>query len=191
MAQESSAPRARALFRGWGSQVRKIVCAGLAAFALPALTGCGSGPEAPAPEDETTAIIANPDMPEGISVSGARLALPAVSGNPAAVYFTVVNASATDMAVVSASVEGAGTTVLHKSTMEGGTATMAQVDDVPVPAGEEAAFAPGGLHVMAMELGSGLEKGREVEVTITFANGDKASFPAAIVGPGDAGEPAR
>ena len=46
-------------------------------------TACGEAPE------QTEA--AAPEAPEGIAVTNARLMLPAVSGNPGAVYFDVAN----------------------------------------------------------------------------------------------------
>ena len=88
------------------------------------------------------------------------------------------------MEIAAVSVAGAGMAMLHETTTQDGQARMASLRTVPVPAGGEAEFAPGGLHVMVMDLGEDLDAGGETEVTVTFANGDKASFPAAIVGPG-------
>lgn len=158
----------------------------LAAFTLGAMAlgpaACSSEPEQPVQEE----LTADPAAPEGISVEEGRLTLPAVSGNPGAVYFTLGNSGDADMAIRSVSVEGAGMAMMHETMEESGMARMQDVAQVPVPAGETVSFEPGGLHVMAMDLDEALEIGEVTEVTLTFASGDKISFPAAIRAPGDA-----
>lgn len=168
--------------------IRRTFCAALLlAFAALGPIACSSEPEDTAPAEAGVEPAAtDPDAPEGISVSGGRMTLPAVAGNPGAVYFTVSNTGDTDLAIRSVSVVGAEMAMLHQTRTASGRAGMEGVDEVPVQAGEEVAFAPGGLHVMAMNLDDGLQQGGETEVTLTFANGDKVSFPAEIVGPGAA-----
>ena len=62
-----------------------------------------------APEQAETA----PDAPEGIAVTNGRLMLPAVAGNPGAVYFDIANSSDRDRMIRAASVEGAGSSQMH------------------------------------------------------------------------------
>lgn len=157
------------------------VPAGLAALALAA---CGGGQEAPQAEDVTAASWSDPDAPEGISVGDGRLTLPAVGGNPGAVYFIIRNQSDAEQTIASASVTGAGMAMLHETVTQSGQARMRGAGEVPVPAGGTVAFTPGGLHVMAMDIGGMLEEGAETEVTLTFTSGDKVSFPVTILGPG-------
>ena len=148
------------------------VCAGLA-FAI---AGCNSEPEPePTPTQE-----ANPDMPNGISVADARLVLPAVKGNPGAVYFTMTNVGGKDYEIAGIDVLGAGSGMLHKSDSRG----MEMIETVPLPGGSATPFKPGGYHGMIMDLPEDLAAGGETEVTVTFDNGDKASFPAAVEAPG-------
>ncbi len=52
--------------------------------------------------------------------------------------------------------------------------------------GDTVKFAPGGKHVMAMELDDTLAAGETTEVTLTFLGGDKLTFPATILAAGDA-----
>ena len=137
------------------------------------LAGCSKAP-APAP---TETAWSDPAAPSGITVSDGKLALPAVAGNPAAVYFTIRNAGDTDYTIRSAWVSGADSATLHQTTREDGRATMSEVAEVALPAGKAVEFAPGGLHVMAMNVGEALEVGGDTEVTLTFATGDKVSFP--------------
>ena len=161
----------------------------VAAGAL-ALTGCGDGAQqVPATGEETgetAASWSDPDAPEGISVGDGRLFLPAVAGNPGAVYFTIRNAGDAPLSIASAAITGAGKAMLHETVSEDGRARMRNVDTIDVPAGGEVRMAPGGLHVMAMDLSEALEEGAETEVTLTFSSGDKVSFPSTIMASGGA-----
>ena len=149
----------------------------LAGSAL-ALAGCG-GSEAEAP------VAANPDAPAGIAVTDGRMNLPAVEGNPGAVYFTVENSSDRDQTVRAVSVAGAESTVMHQTAEWSGQMDMQEVFQLSIPAGETLVLEPGGLHVMAMGVSPDLAAGGETEVTLTFVGGDKASFPARVMAAGE------
>ena len=143
-----------------------------------ALAGCES--------KQGPAAGERPDAPEGISITDARLVLPAVKGNPGAVYFTVHNDSTGDEMIAGAAVKGARSAMIHQSTVANGMSEMHEMPHAVVPAKGVLAFAPGGLHVMAMDLDATLAKGGTTAVTLSFDNGDKAVFPAEILAAGDA-----
>jgi len=143
-----------------------------------ALAAC-DGQKAPAAGEAAKA-------PEGISVSGGRLVLPAVKGNPGAVYFTLHNDSASAATIQGAEVKGAQSAMIHQTTTANGMSGMQMMPTLAVPAKGELAFQPGGLHVMAMDLADTLAKGGTTDVTLTFDNGDKAVFPVEILAAGDA-----
>ena len=158
----------------------KSILASVAALGLVMATAaCGGEAEEPAADAE-------PDAPAGITVSDGWMALPAVSGNPAAVYFTVSNSSDTNRMIRSAYVEGAGSAMLHQMSEWNLLPSMDEVMQLDVPAGGNLAFEPESYHVMAMDLADTLEVGGETEVTLTFVGGDKVSFPVEIRAPGDA-----
>ena len=144
-----------------------------AALALAAATllpaACGE-----APEQADTA----PDAPEGVSVKNARLMLPAVKGNPGAVYFDLENASERNRVVRAVSVAGAGSAMMH-------TGDMQEMSQVVTPPNSTVKFAPGEQHVMAMNLPDTMVAGGQAEVTVTFVGGDKVSFPAEVRAAGD------
>lgn len=143
------------------------------------LVACNSEPEAP--------VEAAPDAPQGISVTGGRLNLPAVAGNPAAVYFTITNDGSEAQMLRAAAVQGAGSAMFHQTAEWNHQVDMQEVSQVNIPAGGSVVFEPGGMHVMAMELDPSIAVGSEVEVTLTFVRGDKVSFPARVLAPGDDG----
>ena len=141
------------------------------------LAACGGD----APEEATTAA---PEAPAGIAVSDGWMALPAVAGNPGAVYFTIKNDSDKQATIRSAYVQGAESAMMHETAEWSGQVDMQELISQPVMAGESVTFEPGGKHVMAMNLDGALAEGGETEVTLTFAGGDKVSFPVAIYAAG-------
>jgi copper(I)-binding protein len=143
-----------------------------------ALAACDSQPQ-------QAAARPNSQAPEGVSITDARLVLPAVKGNPGAVYFTVHNDSSNPETISGAAVKGAKSAMIHRSAMAYGVASMDMVPQVTVPASGTLAFEPGGLHVMAMELDDSLAKGGTAEVSLTFGS-NRADFPAEILAAGDA-----
>lgn len=148
------------------------------ALVMLALAGCESRQE--------PAAAATAGARTGLWVSDGRLVLPPVKGNPGAVYFTVHNGSAQDEFITGAEVKGAASAMIHQTSMANGMAGMRMMSQAKVPAHGDLVFAPGGLHVMAMDLGGSLAKGGTTQVTLTFGSGARAEFPADILAAGDA-----
>ncbi|MGB7409063.1 MAG: copper chaperone PCu(A)C [Pontixanthobacter sp.] len=149
-----------------------------ATLALPALilTACGQ---------ETEQVEQAPEGAPGLSVTNARMVLPAVSGNPAAVYFNVSYEGEEDVLLSAVAVEGAKDTMLHQYGEKDLTVQMIPLDPVPLTDGSNIAFEPGGKHVMAMGLSDELAAGGNTQVTIILDNGDKTSVVADIRSAGD------
>lgn len=148
------------------------------ALALATLAGCHQR----AAENAGTQAGASaaPDAKPGAALSDARLVLPAVNGNPAAAYFTVANAGKKVISIAAVAVQGAGKADMHQ-TMGG---TMSPVDQADVQPNSSLKFEPGGFHVMVFDLDPKLAAGGTTELTVTFADGDKASAPMKIEAPG-------
>ncbi|RKF23482.1 copper chaperone PCu(A)C [Altericroceibacterium spongiae] len=134
---------------------------------------------------ETPVENADPDAPAGISVENARLILPPVSGNPAAAYFDITNNGEKTMVIRAVSVAGAESAAMHQVSSWEGKESMDDIFQLNVPIGETVKFTPGERHVMVMGLADNAKAGDEIEVTLTFAGGDKISFPAEIHAAGD------
>ena len=150
--------------RVWSAVALAIIVVGPA--------GCSEAPEQAA---ESAA-------PEGISVTNARLMLPAVKGNPGAVYFDIANTGSESRVIRAASVAGAQSTMLH-ATAEGGE--MQEAAQIMVPAGGSAKLEPGNDHLMAMGLADTVVAGGKADVTITFVGGIKTTFAADVHAAGD------
>ena len=170
----------------------RIIGLGLASGLLWGLGACGEAPKAP---PESDAIEAAPEAPPGISLSDARVQLPAVSGRPGVAYFTVSQSSGPPRTIAAVSVEMAGRTEMHETLkldggkmdgakMDGakmdGAMTMKPVGSVPLESGKSVEFAPGGKHIMLFELDPKLRFADSVELTVTFGGGDKATAKARV-----------
>ena len=117
-----------------------------------------------------------PDAKPGVTAGAARLVLPVVPGRPGVVYFRIANMSKTPITLAGVHVDGVGRAEMHRTT---GSA-MKPVDHVDIAPGASIAFAPGGLHAMAFDVGGRLKAGGQSELTLTFADGDKTSLPLKI-----------
>jgi copper(I)-binding protein len=70
--------------------------------------------------------------------------------------------------LVAASSPVAGVVEIHEMRMEGTTMRMRAVNALELPAGKSVALAPGGYHIMLMELKQQLKPGETVPVTLTI-----------------------
>lgn len=93
-------------------------------------------------------------------------ARPAAQGGNGAVYF-VIRSSATEE-LLGVSSDAAAAVEMHESTMNGDVMEMRQVQSIPLGAGEEVIFDPGGLHIMLVNLKQDLKTGDEIEITLHF-----------------------
>ena len=101
----------------------------------------------------------------GVEVQDAWMR-PAVQGGNGAVYFAIHSSAAEELVGVSSDVAEA--VEMHESKMNEDVMEMRQVQSVPLGAGEEVMFEPGGLHVMLVNLQRDLEAGDEIEITLHF-----------------------
>lgn len=125
-----------------------------------AIAGCSSKREPPA----TTSV----------EVSGVYISEPAL-GERAAMYFTVVNHAGEDDELLAVSTPVAGVTEIHRTVEQAGTMRMEPVASLPLPAGGELRIAPGGYHIMLLEMRADFAPGDSVDVTLHFRNaGDVA-----------------
>ena len=155
-------------------RIRALLVSVVGGLALAlALAGCGSNEPQPSPSD---AAQPSPEAPPGITLSDARIQLPLVSGRPGAAYFTVSQANGAPRKVVGVAVEMAGRAEMHQT--KGGS--MAPVGEVEVGPGKTVQFAPGGYHVMLLDLDPKLRFSKDVTLTVTFDGGGKAVARAPV-----------
>ncbi len=84
-------------------------------------------------------------------------------------FLTIVNSGTEADRLVAASTPVAGEVQLHEMKMDGDMMKMAELPDgIEIPAGATVILAPGGLHLMFMQLKQPLVEGTRVPVTLTF-----------------------
>lgn len=113
-----------------------------------------------------------------------------VQGQPSTGAFMQLKAKeATTLVAVSSPV--AGVAEIHEMKMDGDIMRMRPLPQgLPLPAGKVVALAPGGYHIMLMQLKTSLPKDTTVPVTLTFrdAKGQEQrqalQLPVAVVAPG-------
>ncbi|MFT4190307.1 MAG: copper chaperone PCu(A)C [Comamonas sp.] len=80
--------------------------------------------------------------------------------------------AAQDARLVAASSPVAGRVEIHEMKMEGDVMKMRQVPSVALPAGQTVQLAPGGYHLMLLDLKQPLQAGDNVPLTLTIATGN-------------------
>lgn len=108
----------------------------------------------------------------------------------AAVYLTIVGGDVADR-LVAAQTDRAAMTQVHSVTESDGMARMRETSRVDVPAHASVVFAPGGLHLMLMNLAAPLVAGQTFGVTLTFEHSGTRKVDVAVLAPDQAPPSAR
>ena len=164
--------------------MRKLtLTAGALAIAL-TMTACKGKDEAPATDDAAkteaiegaeaaatadAALVTEAQKTAAVVVSDAWARETATDAVAGGAFMTITNGTAKDDVLVSATAKFAGKVEMHESKMDNNVMVMRPVEGgIPLKAGSVTRLAPGGLHVMFMDLKGPLRAGKEVEVTLTF-----------------------
>jgi uncharacterized protein YcnI/copper(I)-binding protein len=96
-------------------------------------------------------------------------------------YLDIINGTGADDVLLAASAPVAGRTEIHEMTHEGGVMKMrALADGLPVGAGKTVSLAPGGLHLMFLDLKAPLTTGQVFHLDLTFKTAGKITVPVAV-----------
>ncbi len=102
-------------------------------------------------------------------------------GQPnSASFMALHNSDAAGHALVAAESPVSKVVELHTHTMVDGMMRMRPVEKVELPAGEEVALQPGGLHVMLIGLQQKLMPGEDIPITLVFEDGSKKEITAPV-----------
>ncbi len=92
----------------------------------------------------------------------------------AAGYMTIANSGDTPDRLTGIAIDaGDARAEIHRSAMRDGVMTMEEAGAVEIPAGGEAALAPGGYHVMILGLPAAPREGETIDATLTFERAGK------------------
>lgn len=116
-------------------------------------------------------LVACTTSPNEIQVDAAWVRAAAAEGNTAA-YMDITNRGRADVTLIRIEGDLAPMIQIHETSVENDIASMQQVDNgLVIPAGSTITLAPGGLHVMFMNLPNAIEENTRAEVTLIFDNG--------------------
>lgn len=104
-------------------------------------------------------------------LTGGRLVLPAVSGNPGAAYFTVANGTKDAASLAAVTVAGTTKAEMHETS----GSSMAPITTLDVAPDSILAFEPGGKHVMLFGVSKSLKPGDMAKITLNFSGGKEAT----------------
>jgi copper(I)-binding protein len=123
----------------------------------------------------------NAELPPGATLE-VKDAWVRASLNPrnTAAYLTLVNPTDREAVIVSASSPAARSVELHEMAMDGGTMRMRRIERIVVPARGTTRLAPGGLHLMLIDLPRPVAAGEEVAIVLKLADGGEVRVTAPV-----------
>ncbi|MCD8213056.1 MAG: copper chaperone PCu(A)C [Campylobacter sp.] len=92
--------------------------------------------------------------------------------NNSAIFMNIKNSSNNDVKLVGVSSSVCKSTEMHTHKMTDGMMAMVQVKEIDVPKNDQTVLAPGGLHVMLIDLNKALKDGDKVDLELKFSNGE-------------------
>jgi copper(I)-binding protein len=106
---------------------------------------------------------------------------PTAAGMPMGVaYFVVRNDGTAADAIVSASTPAAARVEMHQTTFADGMARMRPLKEIAVPAKQKVTVAPGGIHLMLVDLAAPLAVGTRVPLVLQFRNAGRVEIRLAV-----------
>lgn len=100
--------------------------------------------------------------------------------SPAAGYLTLKNDSDANIVMTGAVSPACGHLMMHESKSENGIQSMEMADSVTIPAHGAFSFAPGGYHLMCMDVTDKMVIGQHAPLTLEFAGGMSLTVQAAV-----------
>jgi copper(I)-binding protein len=112
----------------------------------------------------------------------------AMAGHDGAVYLTITDTGPPDT-LTGVSTPVAAMAGLHQSTENNGVTKMRPVTSLPIEPGKTVTLAPGGYHIMLMDLNQPLKEGDSFPVTLSFAKAGQVTATATVAKAGAAAMP--
>jgi len=104
--------------------------------------------------------------PVSITGAWARASLPHQENTAA--YMTLLSAGGDTLTGVDSA--DAGMVMLHQTTSKGGMSDMSDMESLALPAGKAVALAPGGMHLMVMDVKHPLAAGEKLQLVLHFTH---------------------
>jgi hypothetical protein len=157
---------------------RRAILTGLAALAGSALMATACGSEAPAPSFGAEAAWARP-TPTGATNGVIYLTVSSdVADELVAAEVPASIAASAELHATMGGEGGGGHT--HGGGGSGEMMSMGEVDSFPIAPGETLTFAPGGNHIMLIDVAEPLTRGTRFTVTLRFDSGRSLDVPVVV-----------
>ncbi len=105
--------------------------------------------------------------------------MPAVIAAKVEIHETVAAAASTG-STASSGMGSMGSGSTGMSTGASGMMTMREVASIAIPAGKTVALAPGGCHIMLVDLPKALTTGQKFTITLTFTKAGAVDVPVEV-----------
>ncbi|MGV8966520.1 MAG: copper chaperone PCu(A)C [Cellulomonas sp.] len=169
---------------GRATAAARLLSAGALGLSLFALTGCAA--ESPAVGEAAATSATDPAAPSTAAALGAAAVtvtdpwIKAADSGMTAVFGTLVNGSDAEVRFVSAVTSASPKMELHEMAKDdaGQMVMRPKVGGFVLPAGGSHELAPGGDHLMIMDISAPVKPGDEVSVTLTADDGSELTFMA-------------
>jgi len=117
---------------------------------------------------------------EELTIGNAWVRAMPPSAEHTAAYLDITNSAEEDVTLVEVRSEASETVEIHVMETVDGVMNMRQVESLVIPHGETVALAPGGTHIMLIDLIEPLTEGETVELILVFADGMERPVNAVI-----------
>ncbi len=145
--------------------------------ALPAAALLGLGLLAGCSSSETDASASPTAMADGCTITASDTWVKATDEETTAAFGTLTNTGTAEVTVASATSPAAGKMEIHEVVDKDGAMVMQpKSGGLVIPAGGAATLAPGGDHLMLMNLLAPIEAGQTVDIVMTCADGSTAAY---------------
>ena len=135
----------------------------------------------PAPAPAPPPVSATAPAAAALVVDGAWIRQPPPGAKMLGGYVRLKNPGSSAVKVVSATTSLSPRAELHTHLKVDGMMKMRQVPFIEIAAGGEVVLAPGGLHLMVMQLPSTPREGAIVDVALTLEDGRTVAFKAPVL----------
>ncbi len=127
----------------------------------------------------STLLLSAPAWAQQVQIEG-PFARPTIGQQrTSAAYMTIRTPGQADT-LLRASSPLAAKVELHNHIRDGDVMRMREVESIPIPAAGAATLAPGGLHIMLLELKQPLKTGDKVPLTLEFEKAGKVEVSAPV-----------
>lgn len=117
----------------------------------------------------------------GIAIKDAYTRATPTGATTTGAFMVITNGGTQPDRLISAASPAAGTVELHETITEGGIMKMqAHPEGWEIPAGGSLQLAPGGKHIMLIDVGAPLKEGDTVEITLTFEKAGAIKIQAPV-----------